>query len=392
MEQILEEDYKKETDGKSYLLLRKTKRSYEQAMIQEAMPAGVLPMVKSEQENHYKYDITGRKTLSMTFERVLMNAEQVQKVLQGIFATVERAREYLLLEEHFILRPDYIFLRIPEYEVTLCYYPEYGVSFSEQLGKLFEMLLNRVDYREEKAIALVYTLYMQLQEPDMTLERLQEKLSAHFGEERKGVSGAVMVDAPVKEERTENIEEKGRKKTSFLERLKEEVSLKFPLQTEERRLRSVAGKKSVFPTGKKQTEREEVQQPSYVMESAPEWGSQHTRVISVKRENKMPFLVSEETGESIPLTKFPFYIGSLAGYADYVIQSDTVSRFHAKLFKKDGELFAVDLNSTNGTKVNGRLLNIQESVRLLAGDSICFADRTYHYFAGAEERDSLFYR
>lgn len=390
MEQILEEDYKKETDGKSYLLLRKTKRSYEEAMIREAMPAGVLPIVKSEQENRYKYDITGRKTLSMTFERVPMNAEQVQKVLQGIFSIVERAREYLLSEEHFILRPDYIFLRIPEYEVTLCYYPEYGVSFSEQLGKLFEMLLNRVDYREEKAIALVYTLYMQLQEPDMTLERLKEKLSGYIGEEIKGISGSVRMEAFVKAEGAEQVEEESRKKTSFLERLREEVSLKRPMQAEERRPRSAAGKKSFFLVGKKQPER--IQQPAYVMESSPEWGSQHTRVISVKREDKMPFLVSEETGESIPLAKFPFYIGSLAGYADYVISSDTVSRFHAKLLKKDGDLFVVDLNSTNGTKVNGQLLNLQEAVRLLPGDRISFADRKYRYLAEAEERDSLFYR
>lgn len=390
MEQILEESYKKETDGKSYLLLRKTKRSYEEAMIREAMPAGVLPIVKSEQENRYKYDITGRKTLSMTFERVPMNAEQVQKVLQGIFSIVERAREYLLSEEHFILRPDYIFLRIPEYEVTLCYYPEYGVSFSEQLGKLFEMLLNRVDYREEKAIALVYTLYMQLQEPDMTLERLKEKLSGYIGEEIKGISGSVRMEAFVKAEGAEQVEEESRKKTSFLERLREEVSLKRPMQAEERRPRSAAGKKSFFLVGKKQPER--IQQPAYVMESSPEWGSQHTRVISVKREDKMPFLVSEETGESIPLAKFPFYIGSLAGYADYVISSDTVSRFHAKLLKKDGDLFVVDLNSTNGTKVNGQLLNLQEAVRLLPGDRISFADRKYRYLAEAEERDSLFYR
>ncbi len=392
MEQRLEEDYKKEADGRTYLLLGKAKGSYEEAMIREAAPAGILPMVKSEQENRYKYDITGRKTLSMTFERVPMNAEQVQKVLQGIFGIVERAREYLLSEEHFILRPDYIFLRIPEYEVTLCYYPEYYVPFSEQLGKLFEMLLNRVDYREEKAIALVYTLYMQLQEPDMTLERLREKLNGHIREEIKGAPEAAGAEPFVREERTGRIEEKARKKTSFLERLKEEVALKLPLQTEERRLRSAAGKKSFSMSGRNQTEMEEVRQPAYVMESAPEWGSQHTRVISIKKENKAPLLVSEETGESIPLTKFPFYIGSLAGYADYVIQNDTVSRFHAKLLKKDEEIFVVDLNSTNGTKVNGQLLNIQESVRLLPGDRISFADRTYRYLVEAEERTSLYYR
>lgn len=380
MENILDEKYKKEADGKSYLFLNKTKNTYEERMIREAMPAGVLPMVKSEQEDCYKYDITGRKTLSMTFERVPMNAEQVQKVLQGILTVLERSREYLLSEDCFVLQPEHIFLRIPEYEVTLCYYPEYSVSFQEQMGKLFEMLLNRVDYREEKAIALVYALYMQLQEPDMTLGRLKEKLSGHTAGEIQKTREAAEPEMSAEESTAGNVEEKGRKKQSFLGRIREEMSLKLPLQAVEKKSRVMREKKTLLQPVKNPPEAETVPPPAYVMESVPEWGGQRTRVISVKKESEVPVLTSEETGEIIRLVKFPFYIGSLAGYADYVIQSNTVSRFHAKLTKEGEEIFLTDLNSTNGTKVNGTLLNVQESVRLLQGDSISFADRRYCYF------------
>lgn len=380
MENILVENYKKEADGRSYLFLNKTKHTYEERMIREAMPAGVLPMVKSEREDCYKYDITGRKTLSMTFERVPMNAEQVQKVLQGILTVLEQAGEYLLSEDCFILQPEHIFLRIPEYEVTLCYYPGYGVSFPEQMGKLFEMLLNRVDYREEKAIALVYALYMQLQEPDMTLGRMKEKLNGHAAEEMKKSGETAEPEVSVEENRIGNAGEKGRKKQSFLERIKEEMSLKLPLQASEKKSRVMREKKTLLPPVKSPPETETVPPPAYVMEPVPEWGGQRTRVISVKNESEVPVLASEETGELIRLVKFPFYIGSLAGYADYVIQSNTVSRFHAKLTKEGEEIFLTDLNSTNGTKVNGTLLNVRESVRLLQGDSISFADKRYCYF------------
>ena len=42
------EEYKKESDGKTYLLLEKKSDTFEEQMIQRARPTGVLPMVRSE--------------------------------------------------------------------------------------------------------------------------------------------------------------------------------------------------------------------------------------------------------------------------------------------------------------------------------------------------------
>lgn len=390
MEKLPEVEYKKEADGKAYLLLQKTKTTYEEQMIRKALPSGVLPMTKSERENCYKYEITGRKNLALTFERVPMNSEQVRKVLLGIFNVLEGAREYLLGEEHFILQPEYIYLRIPEYEVTLCYYPEYNVPFSEQMGKLFEMLLNRVDYREEKAIALVYALYMQLQEPDMTLERIKKKLEEQ-GQVPEMVKPLERVNDTVSNQgQTGRRGSTDRENVWDNERLFEGVKKRKPSLLE--RLRRDGGfLRSFVPVKKTMSEEkasegqvqmlgEDLRSPAYVMDAAPEWGMQHTRVISLKKDTVCPMLVSEVSGENIELTKFPFYIGSLSGYADGVIANDTISRFHAKLQRQDEGVFLMDLNSTNGTKVNGRFLNVQESVKLSSGDCISFAESDYYYF------------
>lgn len=386
--QLVEGTYKKEPDGKTYLLLSKSRSTYEEDMIRKAMPAGVLSMVKSEREDYYKYEITGRKTLSMTFERVPMNAEQVQKVLKGILTVLEQGAEYLLSEEHFVLQAEHIYLRIPEYEVTLCYYPEYSMPFAEQLGKLFEMLLNRVDYREEAAIALVYSLYMQLQEPDMTIERLkgnleEQKKKAETKDERKenGERRTAYFEKKELQERTEPTgtpgvsESRGKKKASFLEWFRKEGNARKMLPSERKPLEGedLRERRSWETMGKGEV-------PAYVMEPAPEWGMQHTRVLSVKKDTGCPMLVSEQKGETIELKKFPFYIGSLAGYADGVLANDTVSRFHAKLLKEGEEVFVTDLNSTNGTRVNGEILNIQEKVKLSSGDRIAFAEEEYCYF------------
>lgn len=357
---ILEKQYKKESDGKTYLVLKKTKDTYEEQMIQAVKPLGILPMVKSEQTDSYKYDITGKKNLSMTFERVPMNAEQIGKVLQGILDILERGKEYLLTGENFVLQPEYIFLSLPEYEVSLCYYPEYEVPFTEQMGKLFEVFLNRVDYREEKAIAMVYGLYMQLQEPDITLERLRKKLwEPAERQERREPAPEPVVRTEVKDALQEPREDK---KAGLFGKLRKEFT----------------SKKTEKPVARKEYYKEP--QVSYVMESATEWNPQYTRVLSAKNAEQGPSLVSQRSGEVIYLTKFPFYVGSLPGYMDLVIPNDTVSRFHAKLIRIEGVVHVTDLNSTNGTTVNGKSVGIQEQVSLCQGDCVMFAEEEYLFF------------
>lgn len=365
LQEQIEEQYRKERDGKTYLLLKKTKNSFEERMIREARPEGLLLMVKSEESGYYKYEVTGKKHLAMTFERVPMNAEQVQKILKSMFDVLERGKEYLLSEDNFLLLPEYIFLKIPEYEVWLCYYPEYKIPFSEQLGKLFEMLLNRVDYREKEAISLVYALYMQIQEPDMTLERLQKQLRVQGGRAEPlemTVKGQRLKEAVPEAEEKRMEPSRGenggslKKKGTFWNWLRKESGRAIPLFSPP------------------------VTEPLQVMEAPQEWGTQCTRVLSVRKMDNCPVLVPEQEGERVLLEKFPFYIGSLSDYVDYVIERDTVSRFHAKLIKQGDCFFLTDLNSTNGTKVNGHTLEVQEQRQLSDGDRITFADAEYLFF------------
>ena len=62
---------------------------------------------------------------------------------------------------------------------------------------------------------------------------------------------------------------------------------------------------------------------------------------------------------------------------DYVISKDTVSRFHAKFIMQGEQVYLTDLNSTNGTRINGRALNVRDRELLTDGDRILFADEEY---------------
>ena len=73
----------------------------------------------------------------------------------------------------------------------------------------------------------------------------------------------------------------------------------------------------------------------------------------------------------------PFVIGKHTGLADYILNKSTVSRFHVRITEEDGQYFLTDLNSTNGTKVNGRLLAANEKVVLSQGDEVWIAEEKY---------------
>lgn len=376
MSELLESLYKKDADGKAYLFLKKSRESFEEQMIRNNMPEGILAMVKSERGDRYKYEITGRKNLGMMFERVPMNGEQIESVLKGILKVLERGRDYLLSEDNFILLPEYIYLGIPGYEVTLCYYPEYGIPFVEQMGKLFELFLNRVDYREEQAIAMVYALYMQLQEPDITFERIQKLLSEQEKQRKEKDEG-------IKEIRNKKEKAQGllvKKEEAHREAEQSGTTSKEKREGLWERFRKEMGTRLL--KGGRGEDASSVPLSSFlpaacVRETPPEWGVQETKVLSAKTADATPMLLSGKTGEVIYLTKFPFYIGSLPEYMDYVIPDNTVSRFHAKLICREGNIYLTDLNSTNGTKVNGHTLNVQEQARLEEGDRIVFAEAEF---------------
>ena len=70
----------------------------------------------------------------------------------------------------------------------------------------------------------------------------------------------------------------------------------------------------------------------------------------------------------------PFMIGKLKGRADGLIPKACISRIHACIREEKGHYFISDLNSTNGTRLNERLLEQNETAELNDGDELRFAD------------------
>ena len=91
-------------------------------------------------------------------------------------------------------------------------------------------------------------------------------------------------------------------------------------------------------------------------------------------------LVSEDgKSESISIAYFPFLIGKQENLTDYTLCRDTVSRIHVRIDQKEENYLLTDLNSTNGTSVNGRKLENNETVNLKIGDQIGIADLYFSF-------------
>lgn len=90
-------------------------------------------------------------------------------------------------------------------------------------------------------------------------------------------------------------------------------------------------------------------------------------------------LVSLDGESDILLSYYPFIIGKQEGLCDYVLDKSTVSRLHVRIDETETGYQATDLNSTNGTFVNGKPLDANGTVPLQPGDDICVADLRFQF-------------
>ena len=116
--------------------------------------------------------------------------------------------------------------------------------------------------------------------------------------------------------------------------------------------------------------------------SEAEQTAEAARQVAARAPQPAPFRCllegQDSTGRPFALTISALALGDRAGVtlgrspanAEFIIDHEEVSREHVRLTYADGELYAEDLNTLNGTKVNGRLLNPREQVLLRDNDRL----------------------
>ncbi len=116
-----------------------------------------------------------------------------------------------------------------------------------------------------------------------------------------------------------------------------------------------------------------------------------TAVLSPpKKAQAEAFLVPEgpDAGGKLYLTKRRTRIGKLAGHTDICLGSPAVSRLHAEIVCRGTAFYIRDMNSRNGTRVNGELLTGNTEKLLREGDRLTLADRSFFFHVANAEKDT----
>jgi pSer/pThr/pTyr-binding forkhead associated (FHA) protein len=81
--------------------------------------------------------------------------------------------------------------------------------------------------------------------------------------------------------------------------------------------------------------------------------------------------------ERVVINKNKFIIGRLDGMVDYTIPDNTIGKLHAKIVCREEGCFMKDLNSKNGTYINGSRLTCNEEYEIRDNYRIRFSSYEY---------------
>ena len=113
---------------------------------------------------------------------------------------------------------------------------------------------------------------------------------------------------------------------------------------------------------------------------SPEWTGTPgggTSFLGTIREPGL-FLRSESAAyPDLRITKNSFLIGKKRDAVDGWLKARGISRIHSRISREEDCYYLTDLNSTNGTYLNGGRLEVNEKARLRPGDCVAFADVRY---------------
>lgn len=126
-----------------------------------------------------------------------------------------------------------------------------------------------------------------------------------------------------------------------------------------------------------ETKEEKWEEPREIDESEEEM--QTILLTARPLEPEIRKLVPVRGGAEIAIRYFPFLIGKSSSLSDYCLDEPEVSRLHLKIEETETGYELTDLNSTNGTYINNRLLEANETSPLYPGDEVSIAAIKYRF-------------
>lgn len=126
--------------------------------------------------------------------------------------------------------------------------------------------------------------------------------------------------------------------------------------------------------------------PSVPALSSPIYPLAHSPVLTytdetvlLNDEKPSPRLVSVNTGETIVINKPEFIVGRNGETCDYAIDHKSVGRAHAIIKCENAKYYIIDMDSRNGTYLNGTRLLSNKHYELKGNDVVVFANIEFYF-------------
>ena len=351
-------------------------------MMQRQQITGLLSWVTMEHEGDmtFWYQITGLQSLADWLSHHALDYPLLGRLISRLLALQETLPRFYLKTEHLLLHAEQIFLDNSGDQVFFCYEPLWSRNAGQSLRELMEQLLPKIDHADKEAVRFGYGLYEKCQEENADVWRFV--LEQNSGEPVIGPDKEVMPvpdDTGYEVSGHENAQQEqmsappeqmdgaGRRKTRITDR----ISKKLPALSVLSQVKSVGRKREEKPT------------PVFLFEPEETEGKcENPTVCLSTKESAEGRLLYRGAGEehSFVIEGDFFLLGGRNDRADGCMQSSGVSRNHARITREGGQYYIEDLNSRNGTYLNGELLAYKQKCPVKPGDHLRFAREEYVFY------------
>lgn len=137
--------------------------------------------------------------------------------------------------------------------------------------------------------------------------------------------------------------------------------------------RNLASEETLKPHSARRIVSEETLKPPVII------GNVNETVLLKSSEMKRPRLqILKDSGiEEIVINKPSFIIGRLVGQVDYVHSNNAIGKVHAEIITREGRYYLKDLNSKNGTYINGKRMDSNKEYEIKNNDRLTLANSEF---------------
>ena len=371
----------------------------------------------------YYYDVTSRQQFSKIYEYRKLSRKNVDNILKSLNEMVDAVNEYMLNLNCIILKTDCIYVDVSKDKLYFAYGNEQeDSSFQQELKRLFDYVIEHFDHGAgDTDVLYIYNLYQIIVRGEYDasdLKALAETDSisrdSDISENKIENDENVLDFIPMEEvEEQEEVENKkvfllfniarvclGVVMVAAIGRMLAPSYVPVPVSDTGAliiiiscaALIAVISRipKSLFT----RVETKKVMEPfrydkkdryedcNNGRDDDNENYDGNTMLLSDyfnnKKDKTVKLLYKGNDGfPDIEVSQFPWIIGSMEKNCNTVIKSKLVSHIHACITRDNGEYYVEDMNSTNGTYVNGERLIMNSRRELNNLDEITLAAVSY---------------